>query len=309
MDPDQVAPVSREQIYENIIDDFDDGVYCVNTERRIFFWSHSAERITGYLAEEMLGKSCFDSKLDHIDMQQRQLCSLMCPLVGTMFDGKRRQEQVFARHRGGRRIPLVVRTYPIMREDRIIGATEVFHEYLQPQCNDRRLDAVMGREMHDPLTGLANSDDLSLVLSCQLRDLRSAGRPFVIALADIEHFDQFNRTYGHDTGDRLLVSIADRFRHHTRGDDIIGRWEEDVFLAVFAGASAQSQRRLAEKLRTWITDSGVGLNGQELHVTAAVGAAAAQADDTVAGLLDRCGRMLRAAKSKGGGCIETAPVI
>lgn len=309
MDPDQVAPVSREQIYENIIDDFDDGVYCVNTERRIFFWSHSAERITGYSEAEMLGKSCFDSHLDHIDMQCRPLCSLMCPLVGTMFDGRRRQEQVFARHRDGRRIPVIVHTFPMRKDGKIVGATEVFHEYLRPQCNDLRLDAVMGREMHDPLTGLANSDDLSLVLSYQIRSFRSTGRPFVIALADIDRYAQFNERYGYETGDRLLKEIAEQLKNHTRGDDIIGRWQEGTFLAIFSGAIPESQRRLAEKLRGWIAAASLKRGGEVLHVTASVGAAAAAADDTMAGLLDRCGDLLREAKKKGDGCIEVAAVL
>ena len=39
-------------------------------ERRIIFWNKAAERITGYSAEEMIGKQCFESKLDHIDLKR-----------------------------------------------------------------------------------------------------------------------------------------------------------------------------------------------------------------------------------------------
>ena len=66
-------------LYLNIINDYPEGVYCVDENRRIFFWSDGAMRITGYTSGEMIGKACYESGLDHIDAEGRHICNLMCP--------------------------------------------------------------------------------------------------------------------------------------------------------------------------------------------------------------------------------------
>ena len=50
-----------------VIDSFSDGVYMCDLDRRITYWSASAERITGWSAEDVVGRQCFDNILCHID--------------------------------------------------------------------------------------------------------------------------------------------------------------------------------------------------------------------------------------------------
>jgi len=51
----------------SIVDSLRDGLYVCDLERRITYWSKSAERITGWTAEDVLGRQCFDNVLCHID--------------------------------------------------------------------------------------------------------------------------------------------------------------------------------------------------------------------------------------------------
>lgn len=296
-------PISREKIYESIIDDFGEGVYCVDTNRKIFFWSRSAERITGYARDEMIGVSCFNSHLDHIDMDKRPLCNLICPLVGTIFDGQQRVEQVFARHKDGHRIPVIVKTFPIIKDGVIVGATEIFHEYLKTECNDARLDEVLGMEMHDPLTGLPNRENLTLMLSYHLDSWKRGGRPFSIAFADLDHFARLNEEYGYETGNRMLQAVAKSLSADVRGDDIVGRWDKESFFAIFAGAPDRELRHVSEKLMHWIHDASIEVNGQTLTVDACVSAVSARPGDTIAGIIERCQKLLFRAKKDGAGQI------
>ena len=57
-----------------IVDALAEGVYVCDLERRITFWSKSAERITGWPAAEVVGRQCFDSVLCHVDKDGHQLC-------------------------------------------------------------------------------------------------------------------------------------------------------------------------------------------------------------------------------------------
>ena len=52
---------------EKIIDCLNDGVYVCDRKRRIVYWSKSAERITGWPFEDVLGRACLDDILSHED--------------------------------------------------------------------------------------------------------------------------------------------------------------------------------------------------------------------------------------------------
>ncbi|MBP7249977.1 MAG: PAS domain S-box protein, partial [Selenomonas sp.] len=56
------------QIYREILSEVSDGVYIVDSHRKILFWNKAAERITGYSAEEIMGEHCSETGLHHIDM-------------------------------------------------------------------------------------------------------------------------------------------------------------------------------------------------------------------------------------------------
>ena len=83
-----------EELYLNIINNLRDGIYFVDTERRILFWNKAAERITGYTADEIVGKHCPQTLLSHIDENGRPLCVVGCPLFTSLADGKQRQDRV-----------------------------------------------------------------------------------------------------------------------------------------------------------------------------------------------------------------------
>ena len=85
--------METEELYLNIINNLRDGIYFVDTERRILFWNKAAEQITGYSAEEIVGKRCQDSRLNHIDEAGRPLCAVGCPLFATLGDGQQRQDR------------------------------------------------------------------------------------------------------------------------------------------------------------------------------------------------------------------------
>ena len=66
---------------QRIVDSINDGVYVVDTRRRIVFWNKAAERITGWTAEEVVGTACHDGILAHVDLDGHVLCGHeFCPL-------------------------------------------------------------------------------------------------------------------------------------------------------------------------------------------------------------------------------------
>ncbi len=117
-----------EAFYKSLLDSMADGVYFVDTDRRITSWNKAAERITGYTAREVLGRSCADNVLRHVDESGRELCVAGCPLAAVVQDGRMREARVYLHHKLGHRTPVDVRA-TAMRDaaGKIMGAVEIFH--------------------------------------------------------------------------------------------------------------------------------------------------------------------------------------
>jgi sigma-B regulation protein RsbU (phosphoserine phosphatase) len=117
---------------EMILDCLGDGVYVCDRERRIVFWSKSAERITGWHAEDVIGRRCLEDVLNHTDKDGRRLCGEeYCPLHRAMITGVVTKVPVivYARGKDSRRIPMQVTTAPIRTAaGEIVGGVEMFHD-------------------------------------------------------------------------------------------------------------------------------------------------------------------------------------
>ena len=101
-----------------IIDSLSDGVYVCDRERRITYWSKSAERITGWTAEDVVGRQCFDDVLCHVDKDGHRLCGEeFCPLHRAIITatGSKGSLLVYAKGKDGRRIPMQVSVAPILK--------------------------------------------------------------------------------------------------------------------------------------------------------------------------------------------------
>lgn len=120
------------ELLQKIVDEAPMGIYVLDAERKIVFWSTGAERITGYSQEEMVGRHCFEGMLDHIDREGVHLCHDFCPMMATIFDGQSREQPVFLKDRTGRRIPVMVHTEPLFKGQETLGAIEYF--WLLPAC-------------------------------------------------------------------------------------------------------------------------------------------------------------------------------
>jgi phosphoserine phosphatase RsbU/P len=115
-----------------ILDSLSDGVYVCDKERTIVYWSKSAERITGWTSEEVVGRRCLDDVLCHVDKDGHRLCGEeFCPLHRSMVTGTASNVPlvVFALGKDGRRIPTQVSVSPIRdTAGEVVGGVETFRD-------------------------------------------------------------------------------------------------------------------------------------------------------------------------------------
>jgi len=106
-----------------------DGVYIVDPERIILYWNKAAEEMTGYTEDEVLGKSCSDNILNHIDENGILLCRGECPILQCMRSGCRSSAKVYPKRKDGKRFPVETHVSALYDDDgTIIGAIEVFRD-------------------------------------------------------------------------------------------------------------------------------------------------------------------------------------
>jgi len=109
-----------------------DGVYITNLNRKILFWNHAAERITGWSADEVVGKSCYDNLLCHVDKDGHCLCGRdTCPLHRSIVTNQPSGEPllVFAQCKSQQRLPVEVSVAPLKNAGGdVIGGIEVFRD-------------------------------------------------------------------------------------------------------------------------------------------------------------------------------------
>jgi len=143
-------PLPTANYPEIVLNDLVDGVYITDRDRRIIYWSPSAERITGWKAEEVVGRCCREQLLCHIDKDGHSLCGEEhCPLHRSMVTGGATTVPmiIFGKGKDGQRIPMNVSVKPLRSDSgEIIGAIEFFRD-----MGPRMFDLERARRMQQAM--------------------------------------------------------------------------------------------------------------------------------------------------------------
>jgi diguanylate cyclase (GGDEF)-like protein/PAS domain S-box-containing protein len=260
-----------EDLYSVILGNIHEGVYFVDSERRITFWNKGAERITGYSETEVVRQFCYENILRHVNDTGQHLCIEGCPLHQTLIDGQQREALVYLHHKTGHRVPVQVRTLPIVEDGIIIGAVELFNDASELKELEDNLENLKVLAMKDQLTSLANRRYTEIFLESKMQELDKLGIPFGIAFMDIDKFKVFNDTYGHEVGDQVLKMVSKTIGGIIRATDLVGRWGGEEFVAIFSGVNEKELWMLSEKIRMLVENSTLAFEGKELQVSISIG--------------------------------------
>jgi diguanylate cyclase (GGDEF)-like protein len=126
--------------------------------------------------------------------------------------------------------------------------------------------------LHDPLTHLPNRLLLQQHIERALVDAEQRGGRFALMFMDLDGFKQVNDAYGHQTGDALLVAVAERTRKLMRPTDVLARLGGDEFVLVVAIENDEDVATLANRIIQAV-GTGTLVPGHELQVTASIGIA------------------------------------
>jgi diguanylate cyclase (GGDEF)-like protein/PAS domain S-box-containing protein len=158
---------------------------------------------------------------------------------------------------------------------------------------------------HDALTGLANRTQLVKKLEKVLAVLPLKGGSVAVHFIDLDRFKKVNDTLGHEGGDFLLKTAAERLRSVTRVNDVVARLGGDEFVVVQIGVGSKDQAEdLASRLTSAVT-APMKFREQSIIATVSVGVALAPADgNDPERLLKSADLAMYKAKADGRNCIR-----
>ncbi len=165
------------------------------------------------------------------------------------------------------------------------------------------------RAENDELSAIAEQDDLTQLLNRRaiLQHLRSRFEayrtthvPVSVLMIDLDHFKTINDVAGHLAGDDVLAQVGMRLRAVVRAADLVGRYGGEEFLVVLAGTGLAGAEVAGHKILEAIRGLSFVFAGQEMTITASIGAACATPDDVGPDtLVARADQALYAAKRAG----------
>jgi len=161
----------------------------------------------------------------------------------------------------------------------------------------------------DGLTKIANRAAFDKRLAEELQQAKTDGHYLSLIMMDVDHFKRFNDTHGHQAGDEVLRNVAACLKEVAQKSGFVARYGGEEFAVIVARETAQHLKELANQIRSAIQDQTVQYNGQDLHVTASLGAACIQPQSrsiTSEQIIDIADKLLYLAKQNGRNRVELA---
>ena len=262
--------------------------------------------VSGYSAAEVIGSHCYDNILMHIDETGRNLCRGMCPLASTIKDGAPRQAEVYLHHKDGHRVPVRVHTSPLLdNTENVLGGVEIFTDMTEFSLLRTQVRELENIAKFDDLTGLPNRPHMAAEFDVRLHEKSRYGTSFALLFIDIDHFKNFNDTYGHRIGDQVLKTVAATLKAASRPFDVFARWGGEEFVGLLKNIDPGNLIVIADRYRRLIKNSQISFLNERIGITVSIGATMATVADTVESVVDRADRLMYESKKKGRDCCTT----
>ena len=132
----------------------------------------------------------------------------------------------------------------------------------------------------DPLTGRYNRRYIEDYLGRELELAIRTQDPLTILMIDLDHFKEYNDTYGHIAGDMALKLLGNILMETVRKTDVVARYGGEEWIICLSHTSSEGGAKIAEKLRKAVEKNVFTLKGQETWITVSIGIATAPEDGT-----------------------------
>jgi diguanylate cyclase (GGDEF)-like protein/PAS domain S-box-containing protein len=253
-----------EERFRSAFDDAGVGMALVDLEGRWIRVNEALARLTGYPADELVGKRFRElTPEDELPRDLKALDDLISGRISVHHAEKR-----YVRVDGNE--VWVSLTVSLVRGP----AGEPLHLISQMQdISDRKAAEreLVDRALHDPLTRLPNRVLFLDRVGMALKRIERQPSPVAVFFIDLDRFKLINDSLGHSVGDRILVEVAGRLRAGLRPNDTVSRFGGDEFTILCENTDEEAAQGIATRIRASLSEP-FEVDRHELFVTASIGA-------------------------------------
>lgn len=170
----------------------------------------------------------------------------------------------------------------------------------------RRLEAETRAEdlsklaITDALTRCMNRRGITVALLDAMAQAERYGTPLSVALGDIDNFKPINDQYGHEAGDKVLVSVASVLADSLRMPDKVGRYGGEEFLIILPHTNMAQAKKIVDRIRASVGNARTPVTpDKKLKVTISMGVTQFKKGEDLEQLLSRADQALYASKQAG----------
>lgn len=130
----------------------------------------------------------------------------------------------------------------------------------------------------DELTGLLNMRAFHSLLNREQRKFARYGHGFSTMMIDADGLKAVNDRFGHETGNRLVMTVADTIQHSLRETDVLARYGGDEFVVLLPDTTAEQAAISAERIRVAVENTSFNQDGERISATVSIGIASCPDD-------------------------------
>ncbi|MBK1700406.1 putative bifunctional diguanylate cyclase/phosphodiesterase [Thiococcus pfennigii] len=282
------------RLYAAAVDNTSEGIMVTDTTPAIIAVNAALSQITGYTADELLGRNPSLLQSGYHDPV------FFRAMWRQLLDQDHWRGEIWNRAKDGEIAPQWVNINAVRSETgRVTHYVGVFSDISDIKRSEAQIERLAHR---DPLTDLPNRLLFRTRLEQTLRRAKAGRTQVGLLLADLDAFRHVNDSLGHGVGDLVLCEVAARLTALVRPDETVARLSGDEFAVLIESDTGIETRAslMAERIIDALARP-LALAGQQLFISASIGIATYPNDgDDVARLMQNCDAALYQARESGG---------
>jgi diguanylate cyclase (GGDEF)-like protein/PAS domain S-box-containing protein len=295
-------------LVSRLLEDALDAVIIIDDQCRIRYLNGAMSALTGYAAEELLGRSLDDLLPAGLRPHHNAYVNQYLQSSGPSSVLTRIREFEL-RHRDGDMIPIEMKAIDLG----VIDAVRYFGAFMldlrarraMEMKNTELMLKLEQQALCDALTGLPNRRAFAAEGAQMMARAARSGDVLAIGVADVDHFKKINDEYGHAAGDAVLCALAAAIREVGRTTDMVARLGGEEFGLLFANATLEQAAQVAERVRAAVAaNRTLTTDGMRLQVTISIGLAQLTADGSLDDAMRDADKALYRAKHRGRNRVE-----
>jgi PAS domain S-box-containing protein len=274
--------LDNSKLFRHLVEDLPVGIFIVDGDGMIRFWNHGAEHLTGHMSHDVVGHA-FEDVVRACNRRGNSLSGEACPVTTALQQRQPQQCNASYLHKNGHRLPVNIRTRPIVEYGEALGGVTVLFE----EAFVYREESV-GPPMYgclDAITGIPSRRLTRAVLNECMASVAESHSGFGMLRVRVLGLEEFRSKHGPQSVVPFLRVAAHTLRNSLNAESFVGCWEEHEFLVVLPTASPVTMASTAETLWNLLRHSEVPWWGDRFLVEAEVGYTVASAGNNLESLL------------------------